>query len=148
MTTIIIIIIIIVLSIMYGNKDNNSLQFNKLYKIMKLLYLRASFRFLAWHAYIYIYNFFIIVFQIFFQFQNVIKIRSYFLDHPIKPSTLGPTQLALGSPKFPNTRTLPGHNGLHVTHSITEWLSMIFAQWASGFCTMGPGHVEFEQWLG
>jgi len=36
-----------VLSIMFGNKDNNSLQFNKLYKIMKLLYLRASFRFLA-----------------------------------------------------------------------------------------------------
>jgi hypothetical protein len=35
-----------VLSIMFGNKDNNSLQFNKLYKIMKL-YLGASFRFLA-----------------------------------------------------------------------------------------------------
>lgn len=35
------------LSIMFGNKDNNSLQFNKLYKIMKLLYLRASFRFLT-----------------------------------------------------------------------------------------------------
>ncbi len=35
------------LSIMFGNKDNNSLQFNKLYKIIKLLYLKASFRFLA-----------------------------------------------------------------------------------------------------
>ncbi len=39
---------------MYGNKDNNSLQFNKLYKIMKLLYLRASFRFLAHDMHIYI----------------------------------------------------------------------------------------------
>ncbi len=59
------------------------------------------------------------------------------------------------SPKVPNrhqkrplvscTWHVPfGNNGFHDLHNGQGG----FAQWASGFCTMGPGHVEFEQWLG